>query len=165
MVDLAAHVASELNVLLDGVAVGARLDVPPAADICSSLERWLPEILRRKYPQWKGESLDGICVARATKTGPLAARLIGTCILITDQRVTPFWVDLKLTATEDSVVAFRLRLGEPGTGRLGISGPGSNSNQADRLLCMLLDRLDEVDWTYRVKGRDGGQLRRSTGGC
>lgn len=145
-----SQLASELHDLLQGIPIGAQFAVPPSANICYSLELFIPGVMRRRYPEWEKESLDGIFVARAIKTGSAAAELMGTCILISDQTVTPFFVDLKLSqrAHSDAVTAIRVMLGEPGGGPLGISGPPCNSPEAQRLLMSLVDRIDKVAWSY-----------------
>ena len=63
--------------------------------------------------------------------------------------VTPFALDVSLA---DAVTfrTFRVRLGEPGSGRLGISGPPVNSTAAQKMLWALNDRLGRVDWAYDV---------------
>lgn len=147
---LESQLVSELRRLLLHLPVGAQFSVPPSADICSSLELFLPELLRSRYPEWVEESLDGVFVARAQKTGRAAAQLVGTCILISDQTVTPFFVELELAHKSDSLATFRVLVGEPGGGPLGISGPGCNSQAAKRLLANLTNRLDRVMWSYTV---------------
>lgn len=145
--------ASELHESMQELPIGAHLDMPPSADICYSLELFIPEVLRQRYPEWETESLDGIFIARATKTSPATVELIGTCILISDQTITPFFVDLELSpkADGDAVVAARVLLGEPGSGSLGISGPPCNSPEAQQLLMSLVDRIDKVAWVYTFR--------------
>jgi hypothetical protein len=146
------QLAAELEQLLDGLPNGEHLEVPPSADVCYCLELFLPRMLRDKYPEWEKESLDGIFVARATKTGVGRAEFVGTCILISDQAVTPFSVELEVAGPRGPVAVLRLSLGEPGTGPLGISGPVANSKDAQRLLACLLDRIDDVTWSYVLEG-------------
>ena len=151
--NVVSQLASELHDLMQGLPIGAQFAVPSSADICYSLELFIPGVLRQRYPEWEKESLDGIFVARATKTGSAAAELIGTCILITDQTVTPFLLDLNVSQQGDSdaVTAVRVMLGEPGSGPLGISGPPCNSRDAQRLLMSLVDKIDEVAWSYTLR--------------
>lgn len=147
---LEAKLASALRELLAGVAVGAEVNVDPSADFCSSLEVVLPRLLRLRHSEWAKESLDGVFVALARKTGPAALQLAGTCILITDQTVTPLLVDLVLSSFGESIESIRVRLGEPGGGPLGISGPDCNSQAAEHLLATLTTRLDEILWSYEI---------------
>lgn len=159
---LEAQLVSELSALLAGSTVGAELVVEPGAEICDSLELVVPLLLRRRYPEWAGESLDGVFVALGVRTGPAAVRLAGTCVLMSDQTVTPLSVDLALSPSGLSLDAFSIRLGEAGGGPLGISGPPCNSHRAARLLASLPTRLPDVAWSYRVEGggapplQDGG---------
>lgn len=145
---LQLQLAAELKQLLDGLPNGSHFEVPPSSGLCYCLELFLPCMLRDQYPEWEKESLDGIFVADATKTGPSTAEIVGTCILISDQTVTPFCVELEVAGANGPVTALRLSLGEPGTGPLGISGPIANSKHAQRLLACLLDRIDDIAWSY-----------------
>ena len=148
--NLEFKLASELGDLLRELSVGEFFAVSPSADICYALELFLPQLLRSRYPEWETESLDGIFVARAIKTGVAAAQFAGTCILISDQTVTPFLIDLELSPLTASVAAVRVMLGEPGRGRLKISGPPCNSHAARQMLESLISRLNRVAWTYTV---------------
>lgn len=149
------HLAIELSELLGQVPTGAELSVPPSSDLCSSLELFVPQLLRCRYTEWLEESLDGIFVAHAQKTATHAVRLLGTCILISDQTVTPFLIDLELSPSATSVKSFRVLLGEPGGGALGISGPACNSKDARRLLETLTGRLGDIEWVYEVASDTG----------
>lgn len=153
---LVSRLSNELCGLIAGLPTGARFDVSPSAEICYCLELFVPRLLRGKYPEWERESLDGIFVARATKTGPSSAELIGTCILISDQAVTPFRIELATSSLGDSVTVPRLMVGEPGAGPLGISGPPCNSRAAQRLLASVMDRIDRVTWSYVLTSSDAG---------
>jgi hypothetical protein len=147
---VSTQLAVQLRELLDGLPVGAHFEVHPGADICFSLELFLPRALREQHTEWEKESLDGIFVARATKTGPTAAKLVCIAILISDQTVTPFVVEL--AAPEVRGVAVRhLSIGEAGAGPLGIAGPAANSKDAQRLLATLLGRIHEVAWSYTLE--------------
>ncbi len=140
--------ASELALEIGSLPTGAEFSVLPSSQICASMELFLPKLLRINHAEWERESLDGIFVSRAVKTEELAAEFLGTSILISDQTVTPFMVNLRLTPSTKSFETVQIRLGEPGGGRLGISGPPCNSIDADLLLSMLRTRIDKVDWIY-----------------
>jgi hypothetical protein len=144
----ASILASELHVLTEHLGVGDRFAVLPSSDLCYSLELLIPDLLRQHYPEWETESLDGIFVARATKTGETAAELLGTCILISDQTITPFLLELQGQKGGEGVASVRLALGEPGSGTLGISGPKCNSVDAKLLLANLPARVGRVQWSY-----------------
>ncbi len=163
LITLELQLAAELTRLLDGLSIGAQFDVPLAADLCFTLERFLPRELVAQYPEWRGQALDGFFMASATKTGPGTAEFLGLCILMRDQRVTPFFVELELAGPERGahertleagprgVHVRQLKLGEPGTGPLGISGPAVHSGAARKLLDRLPARLDSLEWTYALE--------------
>lgn len=154
-VDLEGQLAGELQQVLSDLAVGSDFTLLSSADLCSSLELFLPQELRRHYAEWETESLDGFFFACTTKTGPCSARFVGTCILIRDQCVTPFLLELALSPESDRVTSLRLLLGEPGGGRLGISGPPCNSRDARLLLSSLMSRINDVEWVYTVTRKQG----------
>jgi hypothetical protein len=151
---LAGHVATELKALLAGIPVGREFDVKPSQEICSSLELLVPALLRVRHPEWDRESLDGVFVARARKTGDAAVQLAGTCILISDQTVTAFLVDLSLSSSGESIGSYRVRLGTPGGGPLGISGPECDSPEAKELLVNVVTRLKDICWSYSIASDD-----------
>ena len=153
--DLEAQISSEIRLLLAGKPVGAEFDVEPSSDFCYSLELLIPQLLSKQYSEWEKESLDGIFVARARKAGREAIQIAGTCILISDQTVTPLLVELVLDSQNDSVVHFRVRLGERGGGKLGISGPDCNSREAKQLLATVTTRLNHIRWSYTIEAGGG----------
>ena len=135
---------------LEGVPVGESVPLTAASSVCRYLERYIPEVLEATYPEWAGESLDAVNVARALKGSDHRLELLGTGILLSDQTVTPLLASIRICATGDSVCEHTLRIGEPGSGPLGISGPPCNSGAASRLLYRLANRveLDRVAWVY-----------------
>ena len=145
---LELQLAANLTRLLEGLPIGAQFDVQPAADLCSTLERFLPRELVPQHPEWRGQGIDGFFIASAKKTGPGTAEFLGLCILIRDQRVTPFFVELELAGPSGGLNVRQLNLGEPGTGALGISGPAVHSGAARKLLDRLPYRRDNIEWTY-----------------
>jgi hypothetical protein len=104
---------------------------------------------RRKHPEWENESIDGFFFSSAVKSQEASAALVGTCILISDQAVTPFAMNLSLLDPR-GFRAFRIRLGESGVGTLGISGPQCNSGAAREMLVDLNARMAVVDWVYDI---------------
>lgn len=147
---LEAQLASELKALLAGVLVGSEFAVAPSSDLCYSLELFIPKVLSSHHSEWEQESLDGVFVARARKTGSAAAELAGTCILISDQTVTPLLMELTLSPSGECIKFFHVRIGEAGGGRLGISGPGCNSREARELLATVATRLPSIAWSYDI---------------
>lgn len=138
---------------MEGLSVGSTLPVDSSSDLSDTLELLIPEILRRDHPEWERESIDGFFFSSAVKSDNASADLTGTCILISDQTVTPFAVNLSLSDS-GTFLSFRIRLGEPGKGPLGISGPKCNSRAAQEMLFALNSRLDRVNWVYDVSCRE-----------
>jgi hypothetical protein len=139
--------AERLAALMQPVPIGSGLSLESGADLSAALERLIPDLLREEHPEWTYESLDGFYFASATKVSETSAELFGTCILISDQTVTPFVLNLSLKGVDD-LQAIRIRLGEPGGGRLGISGPTWGSDAAWKLNYLLAERLSNVEWAY-----------------
>jgi hypothetical protein len=145
--DLASVVAREVAKLLDAVEIGSPLQVGSASSVCPVLERLVPQVLAARHSEWGSESLDGFYFSHAVRTGSRSAEFAGTCILISDQAMTPFRMNFDLS--DKSTMTLRIRLGEPlGNGPLGISGPPWGSSAARELLSLLDERLDIVDWVY-----------------
>jgi hypothetical protein len=149
-------VAAEVKALLAATPTGSDITIPTGAEIGALLEYFLPRLLAQKYPRWSGESLDGISALRATKTAANALLIVGTAILISDQTLTPFLVEIEVAASGESIKAYRVCVGEPGNGALGVSGPPCNSKQAARYRDHLLARLlsVEVSWVFDVSARE-----------
>ena len=120
-----------------------------SSDLFGTLEVLIPAILRSRHPEWSEESIDGFFLSSAVKGFDGAAEILGTCILISDQTVTPFAIDVAVTSAE-TFRSFRIRLGEAGHGPLGISGPKCTSPAARELLNALNTRLDQIAWVYDV---------------
>ncbi|WP_425144863.1 hypothetical protein [Deinococcus sp.] len=148
---LKAIVVAELKVYLEQTPVGSEFKVEPSADLCFSLELYIPQLLSRRYKQWQYESLDGIFPIRARRMSVNTAEIGGLCILISDQTLTPFFIRFSLDAARDSIKGYRILLGEPGGGTLGISGPPCNSSKAQILLYTIGVRMDSIHWSYSVK--------------
>lgn len=141
--------AEGVAALLRPARVGSSVAIDPANDLCDILELLVPELLRQCHPEWVSESIDGFFFSVALKTDEMALELAGTCILISDQSVTPFSFSICL-ANSQKFRIFRIRLGEAGRGNLGISGPDCNSTAALVMLHGLEARLEGVKWVYDV---------------
>lgn len=152
---LSTQVAEEIHDLVGDVPIGSKFEIMPSADLCYSLELFIPALLRRRYPEWERESLDGIFVAEASRTAADAVQIVGTCILISDQKLTPFFLQLRWSSARiPEIRAVRVGLGEPGLGRLGISGPPCNSQAASQLQASLAGRMQHVDWRFVFASED-----------
>lgn len=145
--DLERLAASQLASCLEQTAIGSPLAIDSASNLCDTLELLIPEVLRREHSEWERESLDGFFFATTVKNDAESADLAGTCILISDQTVTPFLLSVRLAGIA-AFRNFRIRLGEPGEGALRISGPDCNSSAAQEMLLSLDARLDQIEWVY-----------------
>jgi hypothetical protein len=157
-VELEAIIAVNVAALVARVPVGELFELEPSDDLCLTLERFLPEVLARKYPRWRSESLDGIYVARARVTGRRSIQLVGTAILITDQAVTPLAVEVQLDQERDELAMVRVRIGEAGHGgTLGISGAAFGTRKAEKLLERIADQADHLEWAYEATSGEEGE--------
>jgi hypothetical protein len=145
--DLKRLAAMQIATCLEGRAVGQPLPLDSSSDLCDTLELLIPAALREAHPEWATESIDGFFFSSAVRGFDDSAEIVGTCILIGDQTVTPFALDVALEDAE-TFRSFRIRLGERGDGPLGISGPKCTSDAAGELLDSLNTRLDQIAWVY-----------------
>ncbi|WP_157463736.1 hypothetical protein [Deinococcus pimensis] len=148
--DVDTRLARALRAVLDPMPEGAVFEVHPSSDLASLLEVYLPRLLARRYPQWAWETLDAVFVTRARKVGPRAADLAGAALLMSDQTLTPLSVRLALAESGDEVASYEVRLGEPGGGRLRVSGP--LYGRSGVFVESVAARLDDIAWVYRVAG-------------
>jgi hypothetical protein len=144
-------IVEELRGVLKGIPVGAEITEKQAADLLGTLEYFLPLHLALDFPEWKWESLDGFYFVKAEKTGGGSARFLGTCILIYDQTMAPFFLELALTESGDSLASLRLFWGEKGEGTFGVVRPGWGTSGATKLMLKMLYQLDSIQWAYLIE--------------
>jgi hypothetical protein len=133
--------------LPDGASIG---DSEQFWEVLSGLEFFLPhQVLSEIYPEWGHESLDGIMPLLARKTGAGEAEILGLCILISDQTVTPLHVRLQVAAFTDEVSWLECRLGERGKHGMVRTAYESSSAVAKRLYA-LDGKVNLIDWVYKV---------------
>lgn len=133
--------------LPDGASIE---DAEQFQEVLSGLEFFLPhQVLNQIYPEWDHESLDGIMPVLARKTGEGEAEILGLCILISDQTVTPIHVHLQVAASTDEVSWLECRLRERGKQGMVRVPYGSSSAMAKRLYA-LGGKLDLIGWVYKV---------------
>ena len=150
---LSRFVAADLGPLFESAPVGADVSIPADSSLCSSLELFLPALLRSEHPKWRWESLDGLFVEQATRVSARSMRLWGACILISDQTLTPFMATLEVSTSGESIAHCELYLGEPGEGELGISGPKTNSRNALSYRSGIAERLERIKWIFAYPRR------------
>lgn len=145
---LEVKIASELRPYLEQTVVGSSFKVEPSSDLCYLLELYIPQLLSSKYSEWESETLDGIFFASLHKAGARVAKGGGLCILMSDQTMIPFFVQLTLSSSYDSITSYRVFLGELGGGSLGISGQPCSLSRRQKLLEDVGARLEGIRWSY-----------------
>lgn len=103
---------------LEDAAVGSNLPVGQSEQYLIGLQLFIPEVMCDVHAEWRYESLDGLHPLTIYKSGPLELELLGSCILITDQRAAPIHLRLQLDQTEDRISWLECRLGENIGGKL-----------------------------------------------
>jgi hypothetical protein len=124
----------------------------------TSFEYFLPEVLREVHDEWEYESLDGVYPRWFRNMGDREAELLGLAIFISDQTVTPVYVELQLSPTLDRVAWIDLRLGEhteTGCRREPYRGAKVNGS-----MLHIAERFDSIDWFYHVSYGDESRSHR-----
>jgi hypothetical protein len=143
-------VIRRLRVILAEMPTGETIgDSPEFREALSGLEWFLPTVLAEIYPEWTGESLDGIYPHVAQKTGEAEADILGHCCLMSDQTVSPIHVRLQLSSIADEVSWLELKLGEKGQVGM-VRTPYSCSPSLDKRLHALSPRASTMEWAYKV---------------
>ena len=144
------RIARALRALLEDVAPGGALpETIHMIMVLNYLEYFLPAVLSQVHPYWKGESLDGFFLSETKKLGHEKAELRGMCILISDQALTPFHIQMQLSASADEIAWMECQLGKRGDGAGGMERiPWSRWNGHTHAL--LEDALKPIDWAYVV---------------
>ena len=138
-----------LSPLLASYAVGDSIGPRPDGNyLFSSLEFFLPEVLRERHDEWLYESLDGLYTRIFHKTGEHEIELVGLTIFISDQTLTPIHLQLQLSPDHACVSWVDLRLGER-IGDVCRREPYSRS-QTTGTMFHVAERLDSIDWFYHV---------------
>ena len=116
--------------------------------INSNLEYYIPSVLREVHGEWEFESLDGVLPEFVLKTGELRLQTAGLCILITDQTITPFHVQLRVKTNADEIAWFICQLGEIRDGQM-IRIPYDTYFRSGGVR-QVRDRLNTMSWRYHV---------------
>lgn len=134
--------ADSLASLLSHVAIGDKIEESPELRrLLDALEYFVPEVLREIHSEWVYESLDGVFSAEARRTGERAASILGQCIFISDQTVTPIHVELQVSPSGDRIDWAICKIG------VDRSPYGSFPKK----LASLKDQLDSVEWGWMVE--------------
>jgi hypothetical protein len=143
-------VSRSLRLVLNGLTNGAAIeDSENFRNLLSGLEFFLPSVLGEVHQEWRNENMDRIFSAVARKTGPNEAEIIGLCILISDQTLTPIQVRIRVSATKDEIEWIECNVGESGEGRGGMLRTPYNA-MSGRQLMAVAERVSVIDWAFRV---------------
>jgi hypothetical protein len=112
----------------------------------NALEFFVSEVLSEIHSEWRGEALDGVIPLTSRKTGEREVEILGLCILLSDQTVTPIQLRLQIAPASDEVSWFECRLGE--RGREGMVR--TPYERRSKRLYALEGRTDSIDWVYQV---------------
>lgn len=137
-----------MRAILAHVSIGESIEqAAEFRDLLSTLERYLPEVLREVHPVWARESLDGVYSELARKTGECEIELAGLCIFISDQTLTPLHVRLQISPSRDEITWLDCRLGEAGP-----DGTVRIPYERRRMLAKpaVSTNWDQLDWVYHV---------------
>jgi hypothetical protein len=142
--------ARALRALLERVPSGGALpETIQLLVVLGGLEHFIPQILAEVYPYWKGESLDGFFLSDTKKLGEEQAELRGVCILISDQAITPFHIQIHLSPLDDEIDQMVCHLGSRGNGAGGMERVAW-SQWRGHTRSFLQDPLKPIDWVYQV---------------
>ncbi len=105
-------ICCDLRPILSSLEDGDNIqDSEELNEVLVGLEVFLSIIFQDRYNEWKYEGLDGIYLSKALRTGLNEAELIGICILISDQTLTPIHIRLRLAISSDEIEWLDCKLG------------------------------------------------------
>ncbi len=141
------HLARDLRTVLQNVDVGDHIvDSDDLREAMSTLEYFIPQVLREIHPEWKHESLDAVFPEIVTKKAKYEIEIIGTCIIISDQTMVPTYNWIRVSATDDVIESMQCKLGELTGDTMKRVPYGSNSG----CRIPIASRVDSVKWAYHV---------------
>lgn len=107
-------VAERVCELASGKPVGAQLNNSSLSNLLSALEYYLPQTLSEIHQEWHHESLDGVYPDVVRKTAEHRIEIVGWCILISDQTMTPLELQMEVSPAAEEVTWLDCRLGKLG---------------------------------------------------
>jgi hypothetical protein len=140
--------SQSLRTILAELSVGANIEHSDQfRNALAGLEFCLPELLGS---EWHDE-FDGFEFIVARKTGDRQAEMIGLCLLISDQTLTPIHLHIQIASKEDEVSWLDCKLGEKGKHGM-VRTPYRLLDAALKRMyeyCFLAGR-DVIDWVHTV---------------
>lgn len=118
-------------------------------DFLSGLEFVLPDLLAEQHRWWRFESLGGVVPQVARKAGSREAEVLGLCILMSDQTLTPIQVRMAIAEDADKIDWLECKIGEPGSANGGLRRiPYARLTKE---LFLLGQRASDIEWGIGVK--------------
>jgi hypothetical protein len=144
------RISRALRFALERIGNGAGfLDASEHRGLLLGLEFFIPATLSNKYPYWNHESLDGFFLSKAEKVDAETAQLVGVCILISDQTVTPFEAKLKVSSLEEKIDWMECRVGQRSKGN-GDMERTPHSRWRHNPLIGMENSKEPIDWVYTI---------------
>jgi hypothetical protein len=113
--------------------------------ILNELEWLVDPKMHERHEHWRWEGLDGVYAARVTVVDENTVEILGMCILIGDQTLTPICVRVKLES--DLSISVSGKLGHAGDGAGGMTRWPYGSKEAKKTMDRLAQGV-EPDWVY-----------------
>jgi hypothetical protein len=144
------RIALGLRSILSHLDEGAAIeDSVRFRDVQAAFEYFVPATLAEPHPEWRNESLDGFYFHLARKTADLEAEFFGSCILISDQSLTPIHLRLQISDRINEVSWLECRLGEAGPHGMIRTNWSTKKVTAMRLRLQDLTPGD-IEWVYQI---------------
>jgi hypothetical protein len=121
-------------------------DTEDLRKVLSLLETFISWELKKKYIEWKHESLDGIYISLITKSCPNQISFTGFCILTSEQCLIPIQGHIKISDSLDEIDWMDCKLAQ--LGENGITKIPYESNQWRKQLNTLDFEL--INWHYSI---------------
>ena len=138
--------AQTLRSLLAPLPIGEF--VPDSKDLRSALSHleWsIPGWITEVHAEWMNYTLDGISPELVRKTGHLDAHLAGFLILIDDQTLIAFDLNIQIAKDLDEISWLEIKIGEKGqTGMVRLPHGGMSGKRS------VAARLETINWMYHV---------------
>lgn len=108
--------------------------------LLNELEWIISPKLTGKYAEWRWDSLDGVYASRVDVIDDRTLKIFGSCILISDQTLTPLVVRVHLS--DDGEISVSGRVGHRGEGAMGLERRPYGSGDA-----FSWDDV-QIDWVF-----------------
>lgn len=144
------RLSRSLRIAIADIPVGESVPETDAyREVLEALEYFIPTVIEERHREWKFEALDAVLPVEARKTGEGEIKLIGICILISDQTLAPLQLQLQVADFTDEISRLECKLGE--RGRDGIARkPYTDLHRLAKQLYRLDGTPNVIDWVYHL---------------